>query len=56
MLSKNSIDCYTIEYANTNYIDCYFCKIIIMTRSLRCSIIDKYQVLIDFVINLFISP
>ncbi len=38
------IDKYIVEYAASSYIDCFLCKILIINKSLRCSIIAKDQV------------
>ncbi len=45
MMSTNNIDIYSTEYAISSYIDCYFCKIQITSSSVRCSIINKIQVI-----------
>ena len=45
------IDKYIVEYAASSYIDCFLCKILIINKSLRCSIIAKDQVTLWFILS-----
>jgi hypothetical protein len=46
MLSIASIIKYCIDYAGSSCISCFFCKIIIILKNVRGSIIDKNEVII----------